>query len=97
MLRIVTDGAGDILPAWKAGVYRLAQTLLAWDDPTSQLERHNLRRDIAIEMAEGAQDSPDERVMNIVEKVGAFKMGAAALIQRVKACELILVAPSLFI
>jgi Ca-activated chloride channel family protein len=68
-----------ILPAWKAGVYRLAQTLLAWDDPSSQLERQNLRRDIAIEMVEGAEESLDERVMNIVEKVGAFKMGAAAL------------------
>ena len=65
-----------ILPPWKAGVYRLAQALLAWDDPTSQPERQNLRQDITIEIAAGAPGSLDERVMNVVEKVGAFKMGA---------------------
>jgi len=68
-----------ILPPWKAGVYRLAQALLAWDDPTSQPERQNLRHDVTIEMAESASESLDGRVMNVVEKVGAFKMGAIAL------------------
>lgn len=68
-----------ILPPWKPGVYRLAQALLAWDDPSSQLERQNLRQDITVEIAAGASGSPDERVMNVVEKVGAFKMGANAL------------------
>jgi len=68
-----------VLPPWKAGVYRLAQSLLAWDDPTGALERQNLRQDITIQVSEGASPSPDERVMNVVEKVGAFKMGANAL------------------
>jgi Ca-activated chloride channel family protein len=68
-----------ILPPWKAGVFRLARSLLAWDDPTDPLERQNLRQDIGIEVSEGEAGNPDEHVMNVVEKVGAFKMGANAL------------------
>jgi Ca-activated chloride channel family protein len=68
-----------VVPPWKAGVYRLAQTLLAWEDPTSQAERHNLRQDVTVKIAEEAAGNQEERVMNIVEKVGAFKMGTYAL------------------
>jgi Ca-activated chloride channel family protein len=68
-----------ILPYWSAGIYRLGQALLTWEDPTIELERQNLRQDIAIEMIQDAAESLDERVMNVVEKVGAFKMGTFAL------------------
>jgi len=68
-----------ILPPLSAGVHRLAQVLFTWEDPTLQMERQNQRQEIGIEMIQGAAGSLDERVMNIVEKVGAFKMGAFAL------------------
>jgi Ca-activated chloride channel family protein len=68
-----------IVPPWKAGGYRLAQALLTWEDPTAPLARQNVRQDILIEMAEGAPEQQVERVMNFVERVGAFKMGAYAL------------------
>lgn len=68
-----------ILPPWNAGVYRLARSLLTWDDPTDPLERQNLRQEIVVEVKEGAVESLSEHVMNVVEKVGAFKMGAKAL------------------
>ncbi len=38
---------------WQPGAYRLAQALLAWDDPTSQPERQNLRQDIPVEVSAG--------------------------------------------
>lgn len=68
-----------VLPPWNPGAYRLAQALLTWDDPTIELERQNLRQDIVIEVVQGAAGSLNEHVMNVVEKVGAFKMGTYAL------------------
>jgi Ca-activated chloride channel homolog len=68
-----------VVPPWQPGAYRLAQALLAWDDPNSQPERQVLRQDIPVEVSAGAAESSEPRVMNVVEKVGAFKMGAYAL------------------
>lgn len=68
-----------VVPSWQAGNYRLAQVLLAWDDPTGELTRHNQRQDIVAQFSDKVTAPLDERVMNIVEKVGAFKMGTLAL------------------
>ncbi len=68
-----------IIPPWKAGEYRLAQALLAWDDPSGSAARPNQRQDIPIRMVEGLTVPLNGRVMNFVEKVGAFKMGTSAL------------------
>lgn len=68
-----------VVPAWPAGVYRLAQAMLSWVDPGDEVSRRILRQDIVIQTARMLTARLDERVMNIVEKVGAFKMGTLAL------------------
>jgi len=68
-----------ILPPWPPGRHRLSQVLLAWDDPASEQPRQILRQDVFIQVDENAAESTDEHVMNLVEKVGAFKMGTQAL------------------
>jgi len=60
---------------------RLAQALLTWEDPTIQLERQNLRQDLVIEVVQESAGGLNEHVMNVVEKVGGFKMGTFALDQ----------------
>lgn len=79
-----------ILPPWQAGDYRLAQVLLAWDDPKSgppesaflspdRTLRSNQRQDVQVRLSSMATAPLEGRVMNIIEKVGAFKMGTQAL------------------
>jgi Ca-activated chloride channel family protein len=66
-----------IVPPWRVGAYRAAQTLLAWDDPSGHTTRMKLRQDVVLQV--GGESPPNGRVMNIVEKVGAFKLGTLAL------------------
>jgi Ca-activated chloride channel family protein len=61
------------------GSYRLAQTMLAWDDPESESHRQRIRKDVMIERSDSMPARLDEHVMNMVEKVGAYKMGNTAL------------------
>mgnify|MGYP001560594635 CR=1 FL=1 len=69
-----------VIPPWPTGNYRLAQVMLAWDDPTNEeMARLNLRKEVQVRMSEMATAPLEGRVMNIIEKVGAFKMGAQAL------------------
>lgn len=70
-----------LLPPWQAGTYRLAQALLAWDDPLGGLGRASQRQEILIQVNSPAQSlpGPSQRVMNLVEKVNAYKLGAQAL------------------
>jgi Ca-activated chloride channel homolog len=68
-----------VVPAGPTGTYRLAQTMLAWDDPDSQQGRQRLRKDVMIERSDSMTARLDEQVMDIAEKVGAFKMGNTAL------------------
>jgi Ca-activated chloride channel homolog len=70
-----------ILPPWPEGQYRMAQALLAWDDPDGSLARQSLRQDTIIQMAGVGTVPLNGRVMNIAEKVGAFMMGTRALEQ----------------
>ncbi|MBN2548154.1 MAG: VWA domain-containing protein [Anaerolineales bacterium] len=68
-----------VLPAWDKGSYRLAQAMLTWEDPQGGLARPSQRQDVVVQMAGLATLPLNGRVMNIVEKVGAFKMGTQAL------------------
>ena len=69
------------LPPWQSGAYRLAQALLAWDDPLGGLARASQRQDIVIQVNSAGQSfpPPSQRVMNYVERIGAFKLGTLAL------------------
>jgi Ca-activated chloride channel homolog len=68
-----------VVPAGPAGSYRLAQTMLAWDDPDPQQGRQRLRKDVMIERSDSMTTRLDEHVMDMAERVGAFKMGNTAL------------------
>ncbi len=67
------------IPNWKAGNYRLAQTVLAWDEPHDSAGRMLQRQDIVIQMSSQATAQLNQRVMNIVEKATAFQSGAQAI------------------
>ena len=68
-----------VVPAWAPGRYRLAQLVLAWDDPNPAQGRPKLRMDVLVEVAEGAQPVLDPRVMTLVERANAFYTGTRAL------------------
>ena len=68
-------GAFDPGPS-QQGSYSLA---LGDYDPAGGAARLNQRQDILIHMVEGSTVPLNGRVMNFVEKVGAFKMGTSAL------------------
>ena len=68
-----------VIPPWRAGSYRLAQALLAWDDPEGNQARPHQRQDIVLQLAQAVSIPYNGRVMNIVEKVGAVKLGMQAL------------------
>lgn len=61
------------------GSYRIGQAMAVWDDPSGGLARRNVRQDILIQVAQVATAPLNEHVMNIVERVGAYKMGTQAL------------------
>jgi len=65
-----------IVPPRAAGVYRLAQALLACDDPAGGLAGQKTRGDVVVEYtpdpARAAQAVP--RVMHIVEALSAYKL-----------------------
>ena len=65
-----------IVPPRPAGVYRLAQTLLAGDDPASGLGGVKTRSDVVAEYtpdpARSAQQAP--QVMHVVEALSAYKL-----------------------
>ncbi len=69
-----------IVPPRPAGVYRLAQALLACDDPAGGLAGLKARADVVAEytpdMARAAQAVP--RVMHVVEAVSAYRLQARA-------------------
>lgn len=68
-----------VIPPRPAGTYRLAQTMLAWEDPDGDIARPNLRQDVLVQVSTSATAPLNGKVMNIVEKVGAFRMGTQAL------------------
>jgi len=68
-----------VVPPWPEGAYRLAQALLVWDDPTAELTRQNQRGEVMVKLSNSATAPLNEHVMNVIERVGAYKMGVKAL------------------
>src|SRR5712692_10321618 len=52
-----------VLPPWPAGQYRLAQALLAWDDPAGAPVRGTVRQDLVLQLSPGPAGPPNGRVM----------------------------------
>ena len=70
-----------VAPPRPAGRYRLAQVVLAYDNPIQGIMGEKIRADIVVQYAAGpeAVSAPDPRVMNIVEKVNAHGLQTRAL------------------
>lgn len=68
-----------IIPPWEEGSYTLAKAMLAWDRLDGGLARRNLRQEIVASLSNTATAPLNDRVMNVVEKVGAYQMGTKAL------------------
>lgn len=66
------------LPALPIGRNRLAQTLLSWEDPEGGVMRQVERSEIFVNVAQESRKA-NGRVMNLVEKVTAYKLGTQAL------------------
>jgi Ca-activated chloride channel family protein len=67
-------------PKTVPGVYRLAQLVLAYEDPDGAQGRQTLRQDIVVECsAEQIQPEFDPRVMSVVERVTTFKLQTRAI------------------
>ncbi len=67
-------------PRSAPGAYRLAQLLLAYDDPAGGLARQTIRQDVVVNYLAGPFNEPvNPRVMNVVERVNAFKLQTRAL------------------
>ncbi len=66
------------VPVLPMGKIRLAQTLLTWDDPAGGLMRQVERSDVFINVTPERR-KPNGRVMNLAEKVAAYKLGTQAL------------------
>ena len=70
-----------LIPGWSAGTYRLANTWLTWEDPHKTGSIVHTNQEILIQVTDHAKTVRDERVLNIIEKVGAYKFGTHALEQ----------------
>lgn len=68
-----------VIPPLDAGDHPVAQMLLNWDDPKGGRVRQSKRSQLGIRLSSQATAFFDERVMNIIEKVGAYRLGTKAL------------------
>ena len=70
-----------LLPPRPAGKYRIAQAEIAYDVPAQGLTGEKVRSDIMLSFTHDANEARqyDTNVMNIVEKVTAFKLQTRAL------------------
>jgi Ca-activated chloride channel family protein len=67
-------------PKSMSGAYRLAQLLLAYDDPAGGLARQTIRQDVVVNYFAGSSsEPPNPHVMKVVERVTAFKLQTRAL------------------
>jgi Ca-activated chloride channel homolog len=70
-----------VVPSRPPGAYRIAQIEVEYDVPRTALLRQSLGLDLLLNYSHdpAAIPQPDPRVMNIVEKVSAFKLQTRAL------------------
>jgi Ca-activated chloride channel family protein len=69
------------VPAQKAGPFRLGQVEIGYDVPAAGLSRQSVKVDLNVAFAANAADAAkvNAEVMNLVEKVTAFKLQTRAL------------------
>lgn len=68
-----------VIPPLNEGSHHIAQLLLGWDDPKGGLLRQSKRDHLKVLLSDHATALFNERVLNIIEKVGAYRMGTKAL------------------
>lgn len=69
-----------LVPPRPAGNYRLAEVVLAYDNPAQGLSGQKVRRDVVVQYAAGAEAAPsDSSVMTVVERVSAHTLQTRAL------------------
>jgi Ca-activated chloride channel homolog len=61
------------------GNYRLAQAVLTWDDPDAAIERPNFLSEIIMPVTENPTILYEQKVMNVVKRVAAYKLGTRAI------------------
>lgn len=71
-----------VVPPRPQGSYRIAQVTVTYDAPAQHTSGQLVRQDLLLEYSANAQNVPvpDPGVMNLVEKVTAFKLQTAALV-----------------
>lgn len=77
-----------LVPELPTGDHRLAQVLFTWEVPSAEIVRQNQRQEIRVIQTDLPVSHPNERVMNIVEKVGVFIMGTQALLAAQQSADL---------
>jgi Ca-activated chloride channel family protein len=68
-----------VAPARPAGSYRLAQLLLAYDNPSQGALGQKERRDLLVEYQDAPLGALDPAVMNVVERISAHTLQTRAL------------------
>jgi Ca-activated chloride channel family protein len=68
-----------IIPGWDIGVHTIASTHLSWQDPDKQVSTTNSGQDIQVQIVGAPKTEENRRVLNLVERVGAYKFGMRAL------------------
>jgi Ca-activated chloride channel family protein len=68
-----------VVPALDTGTYKILKLDLSWDDGEGDIGSNFISEDITATIGGSLSVGFDERVMAIVDKVGAFKLGSYAL------------------
>ena len=68
-----------IVPPWSEGVFKMASLRLSWQGELGRIEESSSASDIEIRITPFHEGTSNERVTEIVNKVGAFKFGNFAL------------------
>jgi Ca-activated chloride channel family protein len=68
-----------IVPAQKEGQYQLMEMELTWDGDQMERELNSIQEDITIMLEASPQAPPNNDVMAIIDKVGAYRFGNYAL------------------
>jgi Ca-activated chloride channel homolog len=70
---------GFLVQVSQPGNYRLAQAVLSWDDPNPAQGRPKYQSDIILPVTGNPTIQYQQKVMNVIERVNAYKMGTQAL------------------
>jgi len=68
-----------VMPPLDAGSYRLVKMGLSWDGENGERLQIPIPKDIVVQLETSSAAAVNDRVMEIVNKVGAFKLGNYAL------------------